>query len=731
MYKNKNQLKEGNELKNPTWDREEVVLLVTLFFLLKNNMADKEKVNNTLSQLSSFLNKRAVLLGNNVDETFRNYTGVNMKFSNIYYIVSNGKKGLSSFSSLDKEVVEEYMSDSTKIEKEAAMICKKYELEWNLLYSYIVKGENMEKEIDVTTEKKCKLINELKKLKKSSYYAIDNEDSFSDYKSYMHIHRKIEEDLLGIIRQANALDHKALILICGNVGDGKSHLISWLKNMHEAELSCYTIHNDATESRSRYRDEKQELAKVLDSFKDSNINDESRKDKVIVAINLGVLSNFIESEQGKEFSILSNYIQENKILIDTDIYDVPDKKGFFFHVNFGDYHIYRLSNGNADSPYISEAMNKIFSVGDNNPFYKQYMSCKDCAYSYKCPVKFNYELLRKEEIRNGIINILIETIVKDKLIVSTRDLFSFIYDITVPADFDFDQMSNQNKESELSMCLDGSVFSLMFDHSDISILISHIKKYDPINVRTIELDGLITRYNNSSDLSRFFAEKVLSFSIMSYLINNAVETKDKISAELKVKIFNLYARLLIVLNEEGLRTIDKEYLSFIADLYSYIKRDKQSLKNLYKCVIKCVYAWKGSPDQQNLVLNNYNGDYIISTELDLEPQLKDFSQKLEANEFERFPAYINIKLKRKKQDSDGELLTIDYELYKMLKSVELGYRPTAKDNNYYINFITFINKLSSLSEYRNEINIKKVMPDDTKIYSLQKNEFGYSFSEVE
>ena len=718
-------------MKNLSWDREEEVLLVTLFFLLKNNMANKDKVNDALSQLSSLLRKRSELLGNTVDETFRNFTGVNMKFGNIYYIVSDGKKGLSSFSSLDKEIVEEYISDPTNIEKEANSICKKYNFEWDLLFSSFINKEKTEPNNISASKNECELSNELKKLKKSSYYAIDNEDSFSDYKSYMHIHRQIEDDLLSLIRHANSLNHKVLILICGNVGDGKSHLISCLKSKYGAELDGYTIHNDATESRSRYRDEKEELAKVLDSFKDSNINDPSRNDKVIVAINLGVLSNFVESVHGNDFSILSNYIQDNKILIDTDIYDVPDKNGYLFHVNFGDYHIYRLSNGKVDSPYISEALNKVFSESDNNPFFQQYKKCKKCSNFYRCPVKHNYELLKIKEIRNGIINILIESIVKDKLIVSTRDLFSFIYDITVPTNFEINQMSNQNKESELNMCIDGSVFSLMFDHSDISTLISHIKKYDPLNVRTQELDGLITRYNNSSDLSRFFSEKTLSLPIMSYIINNVIETKDKMNDDIKAKIFNLYARLRIALNEDGMRVNDKEYLDFISDLYSYIKRDKQSLKNLYKCVIKCVYAWRGSPDQQNIVLNNYNGNYLISTELDLEPDLKDFSQKLEDNEFERFPAYINIKLKRKKHDSDGELLTIDYELYKILKSVELGYRPTAKDNNYYINFYTFINKLSSLSEYRNEIKIKRVTPDGSQIYVLQKNEFGYSFSEVE
>ena len=78
----------------------------------------------------------------------------------------------------------------------------------------------------------CPLVNELKRLKKSSSEAVDNDEEFSPFKMYMHIHRTLEDDLINKIQQAKGRAGKSLILVCGNVGDGKSHVISYLKHTH-------------------------------------------------------------------------------------------------------------------------------------------------------------------------------------------------------------------------------------------------------------------------------------------------------------------------------------------------------------------------------------------------------------------------------------------------------------------------------------------------------------------
>lgn len=186
----------------------------------------------------------------------------------------------------------------------------------------------------------CKLVEELQKLKKSSNESIDNEQNFSDFKKYMHVKRQVEKDLEAIINLTKSCP-KALVLVCGNVGDGKSHLLSYLKNEKNI-LNEFYIHNDATESYSRNQTEKQALSQVLTAFNDENIESED-EEKIIVAINLGVLSNFIYSYEGKGFSKLRHYVETCRVLVDDDSSEAVDNCGVFFHVNFGDYHLYRLN----------------------------------------------------------------------------------------------------------------------------------------------------------------------------------------------------------------------------------------------------------------------------------------------------------------------------------------------------------------------------------------------------
>ena len=86
----------------------------------------------------------------------------------------------------------------------------------------------------------CKFVDELNKLRKSSSYSIDGVESFDYYKKYMHVSRRVEEDLIETINKVNNSKRKTLVLLCGSAGDGKSHLLSYLKNEVKI-LENYTV----------------------------------------------------------------------------------------------------------------------------------------------------------------------------------------------------------------------------------------------------------------------------------------------------------------------------------------------------------------------------------------------------------------------------------------------------------------------------------------------------------
>ena len=580
----------------------------------------------------------------------------------------------------------------------------------------------------------CPLVDELKRLKKSSSEAVDNDEEFSPFKMYMHIHRSLEDDLIKKIEQAKERAGKSLILVCGNVGDGKSHVISYLKHTRISLLDGFIIHNDATESRSPNRDEKEELAMVLHNFRDDCIANDS-DDKIIVAINLGVLSNFIDSEKGKgrEFSKLAEYVNSNNILIDNIVGESPEQNSCFFHINFGDYHIFRLNSGKIDSPYIEEVIERIVCESNDNPFFQGYKRCSECSVDH-CPVKANFEMLQNKKVVSGLINILIETIVKDKVILSTRELLDFFYDIIVHPDFNKAKLlkSKNRFEQFIKYCLP----SLMYEHEEASMLLSHLTKYDFINQRTELFDGITTRFNTTDKLTEMFESYIdvnsISNQIFSFDIDTLCEGSASKSKELKKLLFALFTRLCkITPKKSDFSIVNEEFNEFIADLYYSIRQDIKKLQKIYITVEKCIYEWNGgSYGSRCINLRSDVEGYIVSTELDLEPDLSGFKSIIPDEQFDKFPSYINLVFTKKKEKDKSATISIDYDLYKMLKLVESGYRPSAKDNNRYIGFLTFINRLAEFSGFDEEILIQSYIRDEDKQFNLSKDGFGYTFSEV-
>ena len=130
-----------------------------------------------------------------------------------------------------------------------------------------------EKEIHNKEEKlksTC-LINELEKLKESSREAVEGLNKFTDFKKYMHVDRNAQRELEDIILEASKQENSQLILVCGSVGDGKSHIISYFKNKYPDIISKFTLHNDATESLEPNKTSMDTLNDLLENFTDEKI----------------------------------------------------------------------------------------------------------------------------------------------------------------------------------------------------------------------------------------------------------------------------------------------------------------------------------------------------------------------------------------------------------------------------------------------------------------------------
>lgn len=284
----------------------------------------------------------------------------------------------------------------------------------------------------------CEFMQELRKLRKLSMESVENIQSFNSFKKYMHVRRPVEDELRKMLVQVNNASKKALILLCGSAGDGKSHLLSYLSNADsEHLLDSFELYNDATESSAPSLTSIDTLAVKLSAFDDEHALEDDGF-KMVLAINLGTLNNFIESEQGKRFSQLKKYVEDNEIFSSYVRPNVYQEDSVFQHVSFSDYQIFTLCEDGVKTTYLEELLEKIFDQNEENPFFKAYQTNSTCTLCQKCPLRHNFEFLFNPVHRKEIINKIVEVVIKDKAIVSTRDVLNLMYDLLVHPEFNYE-----------------------------------------------------------------------------------------------------------------------------------------------------------------------------------------------------------------------------------------------------------------------------------------------------
>ena len=252
------------------------------------------------------------------------------------------------------------------------------------------------------------------------------------------------------------------------------------------------------------------LNDLLQNFTDENI--EQSNEKVILAINLGTLNNFIDSEYGVNFSKLREFVSDKKILersIEDNDFNSENNIQF---VNFSDYSLYTLKDEKVESEYMKSLIKKITDKSENNEFYQSYQrNCITCKNKDKCPIKSNYELLREEKVQDAIVDLLVQCIIKNKIIISTRALLNFMYDLLIARtyiDVHSPILKNQIGRLKSDEYINSLTPNIIFDHEELSFIFKALNTLDPLNVRNREVDNFIINFNNSSTILQFFEEYI-------------------------------------------------------------------------------------------------------------------------------------------------------------------------------------------------------------------------------
>lgn len=569
-------------------------------------------------------------------------------------------------------------------------------------------------------------VSTLARLRESSKDAVVSADFSDQYTMYMHVNRPVQDKFISLVEKTYNSDNAELILLCGSVGDGKSHMLSYCNAVYPEMMSKFYIHNDSTASLYVNKPASYTLMEVMEDFTDEHLEYSSKK--VILAINLGTLNNFLEQDKGNRFLKLREYVDRAGIL-DQQV-KKTEEDGCFHSINFADYHLYELTSEGAKSEYISEIITKITRENPENIFYREYCTCcKNCDMCSMCPIRANYELLSNTYVQRGVINSLIEAIVKNKLIVSTRSLLNFIYEILVDERY-FDRGSLEprkepGKMSSVAYC-NSLLPNTLFGRRGASEILEAVSTVDPIRIRNEAIDDFFVFFENTADIVDVFRKDLGEYQSLIERFRNT-KFSEQSNHPIKEAILRLFVRLCWLTNKrQDLLTVDQDYIEFMSALYFWNKGQFKKLKDIYSMVEQGVLAWNGpvGKNEMQILTGNKKTDYHLIQEI----QLKAVTDNLpNENKDVLISFWDELKLKYRYNDDAAEL-EIDFPLYSLLKRVISGYIPNVNDKQVNVKCVEFIKKISKGGKKKDSLIIRNMTQKDTIEYLLEYDEvFGYSF----
>ncbi len=578
----------------------------------------------------------------------------------------------------------------------------------------------------------CSFIAELSKLRKLSVESVENTNSFDDFKRYMHVLRPVETELRKLLVDVNDSNHKTLVLLCGSAGDGKSHLLSYLRNADQEHLlDSYEVYNDATESSAPQLTSIDTLSEKLAPFNDQNYTIDDGF-KMILAINLGTLNNFIESEKGKNFSALKKYV-EDKEIFSSYVRDNSYQTGSVFqHISFSDYQIFALSENGVETDYLEELIGKIFQDQETNPFFKAFKENSNCSLCQKCPVRHNYQFLSNSIHQKALIKKIIEVVIKDKEIVSTRDILNLLYDILVHPDFDYAKMCQvaTNDTQYLSEYIRYTTPMLLYEYDDISPLVNSIRRHDILKIRQADLDVDMTRFHALENIHDIFSSATdgTPYAVLNDTTN--IADLGGIKADLKKLVYRFIIRIKDLKGELPPTKQEELFDEYIQYLFYQNSGQEKKLSKLYEATKKAIMNWDGQFDSDTICIDDSNEKFWVLEQLLLKPSI--YSNRPSTDSVvQRFSTTVKLRFRK---DSDSNLetaeISMDYSLFEMISAMKEGYRPTVQDKNQHTDFVSFIQRVIEFGNKATRIVlIPKEQEHDYRVV-FEKTDFGYEFKVV-
>lgn len=541
------------------------------------------------------------------------------------------------------------------------------------------------------------LLSLLQTLSDASKEAIMGPDTYSGVRDYLHIDTPIQKKLQEALENNVTNGGSQLIVLCGNVGDGKSHLIAHLKSHSPHLFAGVDVYNDATESMSPEKTAVETLETQLASFDDDHLFSSDKK--MVLAINIGVLNNFITAmeEKGK-FGMFRQFITQSSLYKSKGV--ITDANGKFQVISFFDYPLIRLDGNKVQSDFYDALFERLFQKDDVNIFYKAYKADKAGNNEFQC--NYNYELLLNEKIQETLKSMLYRTIVQDKLIISTRKLLNFIYNTIVPG-----------KEVEGKHA--GFLPFLLFENPNHSEISSSMRRSDPVRAQHSGMDKVNIEYYNTNNYLTKTKELIGEPPVFEQfaLIFNNLDRLPRNEQFHQITV-NTFVRLMYLIQHSDWNLEEEVYQDFLDVVYAVETKNRRALNDFIRMVMDSVREWNNSP-RNNYIFLEEKSDSDIAIGI---------NYTLEFISIEKNAGNYGVKLTFEEINNGTEhSVAIDFNLYSLLRKLKAGYVLKESDKRQGINFKEFLDSLIHKTK-----SLRRTIVVDKKlnyVYELRNNGLGY------
>lgn len=546
----------------------------------------------------------------------------------------------------------------------------------------------------------------LSRLLSSSRHVIVNGQvgQLTELQNYLHVPRRAEKQLAELLDSSKPGSSK-LILLCGNVGDGKSHLLSHLRTTNR--LYEFQVHNDATESFDPSKTNLETLVEnVLTEFSDDQI--ESSSKRLVLAINLGVLANLYDKITEVEYSRLRGYIEDSGLL--DRIPSSQSTSDYFAHVDYTASPVVEFGEDEISAPLFRKLLDRIFSKESDNPFYSAYKKSPEDDIA-----AINYGFLLDTSARKSFESLLIQAVVKRKLVFSIREFLDF-----------------------LAICLlgrggamSGCIMHRIFDFLPFSIfekkgspLLDAYRKSDPVSVRSARADAAMFEIAAANSQDRML-NIAFNYDVPSWL--PILEEDSDIDLR---GLCKLQQRLDFFTATSDREKEDKCYSEYLR-VFSSVSKFKSgnspdsTLSKFIETVNNAVSCWHGDPHKPKHIVLRPPGPrdrYRLLRQFELRVSGRHDEIELTNHDFAIQFQINGSQITR--------TLNVDFELYQMVFKVSQGYLPNRFDQLACVSLSAFVGHIINTGINDADIFVDRINQGGAIEFVATNSGLGLQFSRV-